>query len=121
MGFAEEQGVQVTLLNIDPPEVSHTKFFSITGDATQMVQFADRQFDVVFSNSVIEHVGGLAQQRLMAQEVRRVGQRFFVQTPITFSPARTALFVHRISLAAFGYACLAARPFQSWVASTCTR
>ena len=36
---------------------------------------------MVFSNSVIEHVGGLEDQRRMAEEIQRVGRRFFVQTP----------------------------------------
>ena len=46
-----------------------------------MPQFPSASFDVVFSNSVIEHVGGYENQRQMANEIRRVGRRFFVQTP----------------------------------------
>lgn len=40
--------------------------------------FADQAFDLVFCNSVIEHV---AHPAVLAAEIRRTGRRFFVQTP----------------------------------------
>lgn len=48
--------------------------------------FADKQFDVVYSNAVIEHVGDLADQQRMADEVRRVGKRWFLTTPNRWYP-----------------------------------
>ena len=47
--------------------------------------FADGEFPVVFSNSVIEHVPKELQPRFAA-EIRRVGRRYFVQTPNRYFP-----------------------------------
>lgn len=47
--------------------------------------FGDRSFPIVFSNSVIEHVPQ-ARQPSFAREIRRVGDRYFVQTPNRWFP-----------------------------------
>jgi hypothetical protein len=53
-------------------------------DGTQL-PFADREFPIVFSNSVIEHVPKELQPAF-ANEIRRVGERYFVQTPNKWFP-----------------------------------
>jgi hypothetical protein len=78
--------MQVVLLNVFDSPVSLPNFTSLKGDARDMRQFADGEFDVVFSNSVIEHVGDFANQQRMAREIQRVGRRYFVQTPSRYFP-----------------------------------
>ena len=56
------------------------------GDATALEGFEAGAFDVLFSNSVIEHVGDWAAQQRMADEVRRVARAYFVQTPARSFP-----------------------------------
>src|SRR5215213_6935935 len=76
MGFRGDQGLEVTLLNLEPGW-TRPGFHSLVGDARDMRQFADQEFDVVFSNSVIEHVGDPAAQQQAASEIKRVGKRYF--------------------------------------------
>lgn len=77
---------QVDVLNLElqplvgdvPPGAPAIR--AIAGDARRL-QFQDRQYDIVFSNSVIEHVGTWEDQLAFAAEARRVGRRLWVQTP----------------------------------------
>ena len=52
----------------------------VQGDALEL-PFSDGEFDVVFSNAVVEHVGGRAEQRRFVSEALRVGRRVFLTTP----------------------------------------
>ena len=71
------------------------KFKAVLGDGRNMAQYKNQEFDVVFSNSVIEHVGDLTDQQCMANEAMRVGKRYFIQTPnrhFPIEPHFTILF-----------------------------
>ena len=52
----------------------------VRGDACAL-PFADGEFDVVFSNAVIEHVGDRERQRMFVLEALRVGRSVFLTTP----------------------------------------
>jgi len=45
------------------------------------LNYSDNEFDICFSNSVIELVGSFEDQRKFANEIRRVGRKLWVQTP----------------------------------------
>ena len=73
-------GFAITLLNLfDQDPVDSVKV--MIGDATSLTRFESDSVDIVFSNSVLGHVGDWARQQQMASEIRRVGRRYFVQTP----------------------------------------
>jgi SAM-dependent methyltransferase len=57
----------------------------VQGDALDL-PFADGEFDVVFSNAVVEHVGGRERQRRFVAEALRVGRRVFLTTPNRWFP-----------------------------------
>lgn len=86
MGMAQDERLRVALLNIELQPVNRPNFTSLIGDASDLSQFADGAFDVVFSNSVIEHLGSFDRQRRMAMEVQRVGKCYFIQTPNRYFP-----------------------------------
>lgn len=86
----------LTILNVAAPDHKEQHLRWIIADGVQM-PFPDRAFDLVFCNSVIEHLGTLEQQARLAREIRRVGRSYFVQTPDARFPVEPHLmtpFIH---------------------------
>ena len=90
---------EITCLNTTKPQIAvpdGLKLELVAGDACDL-GYGDASFDIVYSNSVIEHVGDFARQKLFAAEARRVGRRLWIQTPAQecpFEPHYMAPFVH---------------------------
>lgn len=77
-------GRSVDVLNIYPIPSAAThaahRIRTLVGDGCHL-DMSDGTYEIVFSNSVIEHVGDWEQQRLFAAEVARVGRSLWIQTP----------------------------------------
>lgn len=86
MGFLPGANIHITLLNLYEDVPSLPQFTCTRGDATDLSQFTDKEFDLVHSNSVIEHLFTREAQVKMASEVRRVGKRYYIQTPNLYFP-----------------------------------
>jgi hypothetical protein len=78
--LSPSQRPRLTILNIRqfPESLPHVGYIVADGCA---LPFADRAFDIVYANSVIEHLGCYRRQAQLANEIRRVGQQYYVQTP----------------------------------------
>lgn len=82
----------VTVLNLfEPGESDEPWVTAVTGDACRARQAlaeagAPTTYDVVFSNSLLEHVGGHAQRVALAREVHALAPRHWVQTPYRYFP-----------------------------------
>lgn len=76
---AEVQVTGVDLIPDPPAALQGSGRTYVQGDALAL-PFKDGEFDIAFSNSVIEHLAPDTWQRF-ASEVRRVARRYFVQTP----------------------------------------
>jgi hypothetical protein len=77
---------RLVLLNIAPPgELEGAQ--SAIGDACDPPDWVRRErFDLVFSNSLIEHVGGHWRRERFAEVVRDRGERYWIQTPNRYFP-----------------------------------
>jgi hypothetical protein len=84
--FLPNEKVHITLLNLNLIPLRNNKFTSLKGDACDLSAFRDKQIDIVFSNSVIEHLFSRENQKKMADEIRRVGKNYYVQTPNRYFP-----------------------------------
>jgi hypothetical protein len=81
-----DRGLDITTINLVDDQDHRPGVHVMVGDATRL-PFADGAFDIVFSNSAIEHVGGPAAQRRMLAEMERVGRHgLFLQTPCRWFP-----------------------------------
>ena len=66
----------VTLLNLHKSG-ENERIKSIEYDGTDF-PFKDNEFDIVFSNSTIEHVGDLDRQKLFSAEIGRVSKKYLI-------------------------------------------
>jgi SAM-dependent methyltransferase len=106
---------RVTLINlprdVQPP--SRPQFRALAGDGRGL-PFSDQCFDLVFSNSVIEHVGTREDQLRFAREIARVGRRYWVQTPDRSFPVEPHLLTPGLHFLPPRYRTRAARCFTVW-------
>lgn len=78
----------VTIVNLEIDEGAAAPWLtSLAGDACRADSLlAGQSFDLVFSNSLIEHVGGHSARLALSHVIRSLAPRYFVQTPYRYFP-----------------------------------
>ena len=77
----------VTVINLTAPGDGLPWVRPITGDACEARELVgDERFDLVFSNSLIEHLGGHLARLRFAETVRALAPHYAVQTPYRYFP-----------------------------------
>jgi SAM-dependent methyltransferase len=78
----------ITALGIDTPRAFLERYPEVTTvqyDGNRF-PFDDKEFDICWSNAVIEHVGNQEKQILFLREIKRVSKCAFITTPNRYFP-----------------------------------
>ena len=88
---------RITIVNMPRAREAFDEHYTCVFADGRALPFGDHSFDIVFSNSVIEHVGDAERQRRFANEIARVGRAYWVETPNRWFPVEPHLltpFLH---------------------------
>jgi hypothetical protein len=89
--FLRAHGATVTILNLSEDLITGQNeaadiLSNRIGNALDMPEYPDDSFELVHSNSVIEHVGDISDMVRFGSESRRVGKYYYAQTPYFWFP-----------------------------------
>lgn len=80
------KSVLVINLDVEPTDLP-SWIETVHGDACQLPpEVLDRNFDLVYSNSLLEHVGGYWRRVALADAVHSLGDHHWIQTPWRYFP-----------------------------------
>jgi hypothetical protein len=77
----------LTVVNLLPLESDDPALKVVRANACEIPDGLQREkFDLVYSNSLLEHVGGHVQRQRLAENVHRCADRHWIQTPYRYFP-----------------------------------
>lgn len=85
--FRNNKNFQITIVNTEQQNVKDVCNLSfIKKDARELGYFSEKEYDLVYSNSLFEHINNFDEQKKLAEEIRRIGKHYFIQTPNFYFP-----------------------------------
>jgi len=91
--FLSRHVKRILLVNRVPVAARNVDLFEFhAGDVSNVDWLETDSFDIVHSNSVIEHLGDWQNMSLFANEVKRLARRYYVQTPYFWFPIEPHFF-----------------------------
>ena len=86
--YLEKHNINITIANLPGTGMptDHGLFRFIEADGCNLPQFTEKSFHIAHSNSVLEHVGDWEHMLRFSEELSRVANKYFVQTPSFWFP-----------------------------------
>lgn len=112
---------RIVALGIEPSNQFELRYPSVRAVQYDGVvfPFRDKEFDICWSNAVIEHVGGAREQLALLREIKRTAKRMFITTPNRNFPVEVhtrTLLLHLLPKRMFDAHLRAVR--KDWAAGT---
>ena len=86
LGLANSEKIEIALLNLAPQTTTFRNMKFVAGDVANLNTYPHGPFDIIFSNSVIEHLFTYENQQKMASNILNAGAKVFIQTPNFYFP-----------------------------------
>jgi hypothetical protein len=83
---APRRPAHVTTVNLEPGRTDEPWLRHLVDDACVPTTLGHEQYDLVVSNSLLEHVGGHGRRRLLAEVIQKSAPAHWVQTPYRYFP-----------------------------------
>lgn len=107
------QAPVVTIANLESRDLRPGSRSWVQADGRRL-PFVDRAFDIVFCNSVVEHLPGRASRQELAAEIARVGRAYCVQTPNRWFPVEAHTLTPGFQFLPRSWQARLARNFTVW-------
>ena len=104
---------RITVVNLSKRDLQPVQLPWVQADGRRL-PFKDRAFDIVFCNSVLEHLADERSRELLAREIDRVGRSYCVQTPNRWFPIEAHTLTPCFHLLPRRWQARLARNFTVW-------